>query len=25
MNLYFNGGRGDASAAIAAAKQADAH
>jgi uracil-xanthine permease len=25
MNLYFNGSRGDASAAIAAAKQADAH
>jgi NCS2 family nucleobase:cation symporter-2 len=25
MNLYFNGGKGDATAAIAAAKQADAH
>ena len=25
MNLYFNGGKGDASAAVAAAKQADAH
>jgi NCS2 family nucleobase:cation symporter-2 len=25
MNLYFNGSKGDASAAIAAAKQADAH
>ncbi|EWS63612.1 Uric acid transporter UacT [Hydrogenophaga sp. T4] len=25
LNLYFNGGRGDASAAIEAAKHADAH
>ena len=25
MNLYFNGSKGDASAAVAAAKQADAH
>ena len=25
LNLFFNGAKGDASAAIAAAKQADAH